>query len=167
MEYFKLFKTPISLRVNKMQVLKTYYALSQEAHPDKHVHSDKSMQQDATTKSAMINEAKKVLDSPDLRLEYILKESGVILPDEKYQLSPLFLAEMMDINEAIMEVKISENEAELNRLKERISTEIENAFEPVKDLFEMEELVLNEPNLKRLKEYYYQHKYLKRIMDSN
>ena len=167
MEYFKLFNLPVSLYVNKTEVLKTYYALSQEAHPDKHVHAAQTMQQDATAKSAMINEAKKILDNAELRLEYILKESGAMLPDEKYQLSPLFLAEMMDLNETIMDLKLSENIEELNRVKERISSEIHNAFEPVKCLFEMKELELNDSNLKKLKEYYYQHKYLKRIMDTD
>lgn len=167
MEYFKLFNLPVSLKVDKMQVLKTYYTLSQASHPDKHIGSTHLSQLDATDMSSKVNEAKRILDNSHLRLEYILKQTGQIQDDEKYTLSPMFLAEMMELNEAIMESKMEENTEMQLRLKARIENEIEQAYLPVKPFFESEELPLDAQTLLKLKEYYYQHKYLKRIADMN
>ena len=165
MEYFKLFNLPVSLKVDKMKVLKTYYSLSQESHPDRHIASTEMTQNDATAMSAKINEAKHILDNPHLRLEYILKQSGQILEEEKYKLSPMFLAEMMELNEAIMDSRMNDDAEQQMELKQRIDSEIELALQPVQHLFEAEELPVDESTLHKLKEYYYQHKYLKRIAD--
>lgn len=167
MEYFKLFNLPVSLKVDKTQVLKTYYALSQASHPDRHIGSTETTQQDATNLSANINDAKRVLDNPHLRLEYILKQTAHIVEDEKYKLSPLFLAEMMELNEAIMESKMNDDAEMQLKLKERLDSEIQQAFLPVKSFFELEELPLDDNTLLKLKEYYYQQKYLRRIADMN
>lgn len=166
MYYFELFDLPVSLKVNKTEILKRYYALSRQYHPDNFSLQDENEQQNSLSMSAKINEAKKILDDSYLRLAYILKEKGVIEPDEKYQLSPAFLGEMMDINEQLMEMN-PENTDE--RSKQQIQQEVSSIegelYNEVKEYFEMDTISLTEKDNAILKEYYFKKKYLQRILD--
>lgn len=59
MYYFELFDTPISLVVDKSALLKKYYTLSKEYHPDNFSLGNELAQEQALNMSAKINEAKK------------------------------------------------------------------------------------------------------------
>ena len=79
----------------------------------------------------------------------------MLTDDEKYQLPPDFLMEMMDLNEnatgdAVSAVTVLENEIYL----------------PVKSIIEnYQDMVTSETDLLKVKEYYYKKKYLQRILD--
>ncbi len=163
MEFFDLFEIPVSLVVDNAAITKKYYALSKEHHPDNFSLQDNEKQEAALEISAKINLAKKILSSPDKRLEYLLREKGIITADEKYQLPPDFLAEMMDINEAAMELEFEPNEAAKMQLKKQVNTLVTALFEEVKTYFEAKELELTKLDAALLKDYYYKKKYLDRI----
>ena len=79
--------------------------------------------------------------------------------EEKYELPPDFLMEVLDINEEVMDAAAPDPQL-LNRLDE-LQKEI---YEPVQDIIEnYEEAVHQEKELLRVKEYYYKKKYLDRI----
>lgn len=163
MYYFELFGIPVSLNVNKADVLKKYYQLSKEFHPDQHSMSSSSTQEKSLDMSAVINDAKKILDNPYKRLEYILKESDTIVEDEKYTLSPQFLGDMMDLNEQLMELEFEPNEHTLTAIKNELALKEQHLYEQVKSFFESNELNLDQSELALLKDFYYKRKYLQRI----
>jgi len=165
MNYFTLFGIPVSLKVEPTALQKTYYALSREHHPDNFTLSDPAAQTEAEEMSAKINEAKNVLSDPYRRLTYILKEKKIIEDDEKYTLSPMFLGEMMDINEQLMELEVEDDTSVLARLKEDILEKDAGLDKEVSSFFEQDELTLNEAEATVLKEYYYKKKYVRRIME--
>jgi molecular chaperone HscB len=165
MNYFTLFDIPVSLKVDKASLLKKYYALSKLNHPDNFTLADSDAQHESEQKTSIINAAKLVLGNSYLRLEYILKERGIIAEDEKFALSPLFLSEMMEINEEMMELEFDKNIESIATIKEK-SDVIENTiYKDVSHLFEQEELNMNSNEPELLKAYYYKKKYLLRIME--
>ncbi len=167
MDYFELFDLPVSLKVNKAEILKKYYVLSRKYHPDNFSLQDENEQQNALAMSAKINEAKKILDDSYLRLAYILKKEGITEPDEKYQLSPVFLGEMMDINEQLMEMDPENADENLKQQIRKEVASIENElYNEVKEYFDMDTISLAEKDYTILKEYYFKKKYLQRILDS-
>ena len=166
MYYFELFELPVSLIVNKAEVLKKYYQLSRQYHPDRFTLQGEDARSDSLDMSTRINEAKNILDDAGKRLAYILKEKNVIEPDEKYALSPLFLAEMMDINEQLMEMDTAEATEELKqKIRNEIAAIESELYADVKPYFEMSILDVSADDLAKLKDYYYKRKYLFRILD--
>ena len=165
MEYFELFDMPISLVVDNKAVTKKYYALSKQYHPDNFSLDDSDRQEEALEISAKINQAKKVLSNAHKRLEYILKEKSIIEEGEKYQLPPMFLGEMMEINESLMELEFDPNPVTKEKISNEVSTQTNTLFKEVKAFFDAEELFLNEANTALLKDYYYKKKYLDRIAE--
>jgi len=165
MEYFELYELPISLKVNKAAITKKYYALSKEFHPDNFSLSNASKQSEALEKTSQINLARKVLSNADKRLAYLLKENGIIEEDEKYQLPPKFLGEIMEINESLMELQFEPNPATKEKIKNEVDGVLENLYKEVSSKFEAEELQLDVKSSALLKDYYYKKKYLDRIKE--
>ena len=155
MNYFELFDIPVSLTVDKSMLANKYFELQKKYHPDFFTQSDNDEQADALEKSSEINKALKVLQKKDSTIQYVLKLKGLLTDDEKYQLPPDFLMEMMDLNEnatgdAVSAVTVLENEIYL----------------PVKSIIEnYQDMVTSETDLLKVKEYYYKKKYLQRILD--
>ncbi len=163
MDYFELFDLPVSLLVDAKAVTKKYYELSKKYHPDKFSLHDVAKQDEALEMSAKINKAKKTLSNPHARLAYLLKEKGIVVAEEKYQLPPMFLGEMMDINEALMELEFDPNPEAKKKINQEVAEKTATLFEEVKRFFEANTLEINEVNRVSLKDYYYKKKYLERI----
>ena len=165
MDYFELFDLPVSLIVDAKVLTKKYYALSKLYHPDNFSLDNAAKQAEALEMSAQINQAKKTLSNADKRLAYILKEKGIVVSDEKYQLSPDFLGNMMDINEALMELQFDANPTIKEMLIVQIDKESAELKDAVKPHFEAEKLAITDENTALLKDYYYKKKYLDRIKE--
>jgi molecular chaperone HscB len=164
MYYFELFELPVSLKADKASVLKKYYLLSRQFHPDKFSLQPAEAQDKALQISTEINQAKNMLDDPYLRLAYILKEKQLISENEKYALPALFLGEMMDINEKIMDLEL-ESAADREQLKAEIDAVKADLYGEVKTYFEMDELAADPEDFAKLKDYYYKLKYVNRIVE--
>lgn len=165
MYYFDLYQIPISLKIDKSLLTRKYYQLSKEYHPDNFSLADADAQTDSLDMSAKINSAKTVLENADKRLEYILKEKGIIVENEKYNLSPSFLGEMMDINEQLMELEFEKNDEILSSIKSELQSKMDELFDSVESFFVMPELNLSSEEWNLLKDYYYKKKYINRIQE--
>jgi molecular chaperone HscB len=97
MNYFELFDLPISLSIDKADLRRRYYARSRAVHPDLQVEQEEQA-------AAITNEAYRVLSDDDARLRHLLSLHHVHTMENE-QLPPDFLMEMMEINEAIMEIE--------------------------------------------------------------
>lgn len=163
MDFFKLFELPISLKVDKEIILKKYYLLCKQYHPDN--FSNLQKQEQSLKMTAHINEAKNVLEDSYKRLAYLLTKEKIITTEEKYQLPAQFLNEMMEINEEIMDLENESGNEKKNGINNKI-IELEKAlYLKVKNIHDQDLLILNETNSNILKEYYYKKKYIHRILE--
>lgn len=155
MNYFELFDIPVSLTVDKTLLAKKYFELQKKYHPDFFTQSDTDEQANALEKSSDINKALKVLQKKESTIQYVLKLKGLLTEDEKYQLPPDFLMEVMDLNENLADHEDS------------IITALENEiYVPVQSIIEnYQDTITSEADLLKVKEYYYKKKYLQRILD--
>ncbi len=159
--YFEIFNIPISLRVNKDQLTKRYFELSRKYHPDYFANENESAQFEALENSAQLNKAYKTFQQPGETIKYLLKLKGLLEEEEKYELPPAFLMEIMDINEQLMDQEGPEEKAGLALAINDLEKEI---YEPVKEIVEnYNEDLHSEKELLQVKEYYYKKKYLDRI----
>jgi molecular chaperone HscB len=160
MNYFELFEIPIKLKVDKGALTGTYFRLSKKYHPDYHVYSQHAEQQNALEKSALLNKAWKTFSDADETIKYVLQIKNLLQEEEKYELPPDFLMEVMEINEQLME-----QDAVLKpMLKKRVEELQEEIYKPVKLIVETyRENTHSNEDLFQVKEYYYKKKYLDRI----
>lgn len=161
MNYFELFGIPVQLKVNTTELSKKFFELSRKYHPDHFVNSDETAQAEALERSALLNKAWKTFQNPDATIKYVLQEKGLLEEEEKYELPPVFLMEVLDINEQIME---TDEATERDKLSSVISQLSSGIYEPVKEIVEnYKGDSTTEKELLQVKEYYYKKKYLDRI----
>lgn len=162
MNYFEIFGIPIQLKVDKNELPKKFFELSKKFHPDFYANTTPSEQNRALEITANLNKAFKTFQSPDETIKYVLHLKELIEEEEKYQLPPDFLMEVLEINEKLMDAR-DEPELKLN-LQSAIDNLTSEIYEPVKETVEhYQEGVTTEKELLQVKEYYYKKKYLQRI----
>lgn len=159
MNYFELFGLPQAPSVNKSLLAKKYFELQKENHPDFFTQGTEAEREDALEQSAAINKAFGIFQQEEKTIEYFLQMIGLVETDEKYNLPPDFLMEMMEINEALTE---EDGEGVIKRVNDLETALFEN-IKPV--ISNYNAATTSEDDLLKLKEYYYKKKYLKRILD--
>ena len=161
MKYFELFEIPVQLRVSEEGLHRRYIELSRKYHPDYFISQPEDMQAEALEKSAMLNKAYKTFKNPDETIKYVLREKQLMEEEEKYELPPDFLMEVLEINESLMDADGADGKEAITKRIDAIAKEI---YAPVSSIIEgYSEGVTTEEDLLRVKEYYYKKKYLDRI----
>ncbi|MGG9964494.1 Fe-S protein assembly co-chaperone HscB [Ferruginibacter sp. SUN106] len=155
MNYFELFEIPVSLQVDKNILSKKYVALQKKYHPDFFTQETEYEQADALEKSSQVNKALKIFKSSDETIKYVLQLKGLLEEEEKYQLPPDFLMEVMELNEELS----TDSTEQINKLE----AEIYQPVKPIIDHFNNDTTTTED--LLKVKEYYYKKKYLQRILD--
>jgi molecular chaperone HscB len=155
MYYFKLFEIPVAIKFDRGILSRKYFELQKLSHPDFFTLATEAEQQEMLEKSSQINKALKVLKNEDATLEYILLEKGILLPDEKFQLPPNFLMEVMELNEYF----------DANT-PEKIKAFEQSIFEDVAPIINnYDNELITEAHLLQLKTYHFKKKYLQRILE--
>ena len=169
MNYFDLYELPVSFNPDQQVIKQKFYALSKTYHPDFYINESQEKQDEVLELSTLNNKAFQVLKDEQKRLHYILELKGQLIEGENYSLPQDFLMEMMDVNEAIMDLELDAEEAKLNALVNQIS-EIENALsndlKALTSSFDTRNSIDQENSLKAIKDIYYRSKYLWRIKES-
>lgn len=162
MNYFELYNIPITLQPSQALVKEKFYELSRKYHPDFHGGASQEEQGEMLEKSSMVNMAYKVFIHPDETIKYVLQLKGLLEEEEKYQLAPDFLMEVLELNEQAMDVS---EQADADRLTETIHQFQKQIYEPVETIVaSYQEGITTEKELLQVKEYYYRKKYLDRIL---
>lgn len=159
MNYFELFGLPQAPSIDRSLLAKKYFELQKASHPDFFTQGTEAEKERAEEQSASINKAFNIFQHEEKTIEYFLQTLNLIEPDEKYQLPPAFLMEMMELNEALTE----EGEESVLKNVEAFENDLYNEIRPV--LIHYDPANTTKEDLVKLKEYYYKKKYLKRILD--
>jgi molecular chaperone HscB len=158
MNYFDLFGFPVAPVINTTLVAKKYFELQRAHHPDFFTQANEAEKEAALEQSANINKAFAVFQDQEKTLEYFLQLQEVIVTDEKYQLPPDFLMEMMELNESLLSKTPEAAADEIAAMEAQLYNEIA-------PILNDSALYGDAGSLQQLKAYYYQKKYLKRILD--
>jgi molecular chaperone HscB len=159
--YFDLFEIPVQLIVKKEGLSAKFFSLSRKYHPDYYVNDTEEAKAEALEKSAMLNKAYKTFQDAGATIKYVLQEKGLLEEEEKFELPPEFLMEVMEINEAVMD---ADNDADKEKLLTQI-LKLENVtLSTVEAIINnYQEDTTTTEQLLQVKEYYYKKKYIERI----
>ena len=162
MNYFELFGLPIGFQVDTNKLRAAFMDIQRASHPDKFAQSNSYEQDEALERSALANKGFSLLNNKDQIMPYVLELKGIIDLDEKYALSPAFLMEMMELNEAWME---ADDETAKQSILSQIKAIQDEILEPIKGYLEMDQIdSISQEAMLQIKEYYYKKKYLDRIL---
>lgn len=159
MNYFQLFDIAPTFFPDAKFLRTKFLELSRQHHPDYFVHADPDAQQDALEQTAQVNKAYKTLTHPGRVAEYLLQQRGLIQADEKYNLPPDFLMEMMELNEA------AESGINMNEAIDAMEAELDEAVQPIMKNFN--DQTTDNKELEPVKEWWYKKKYLQRLKDQS
>ena len=164
MNYFEILNIEPAFLIDEDLLRKNFYARSMEFHPDRYSLGSEEEQMHALQMSSQINEAFKVLSERESRIKHVLEINGIEFADTNEFVPQEFLAELMDINELIMDYKLDPDQS----LKDNIITQIDslnsdllNAVSDILENFEFQKA--DKKQLELVKDYYLKSKYLKRI----
>jgi len=165
--YFELYDIPVSFAPDAAVVKKKFYELSRKYHPDRYTLAGADEQAEALRMAALNNDAYKTLQSTDATMAYILKINELLEDEEKYNLPPDFLMEMMDLNESISEYEMDpENETYKNDAHNMMNAQMEAWTADVAPLLQQYEAGnTSKELLLQVKDYYFRKKYLLRILE--
>lgn len=163
--YFELYDLEVTFRPDKDLVKKKYYELSRKYHPDRFTLASVDEQAEALKMSSLNNEAFKTLKNNDATMAYVLKLNNLLEEEEKYNLPPDFLMEMMDLNEQVSELEMDgDDENTKKQAQEALDVQLELWQKQVNPLIQrFEDGDTCEELLKQIKDFYFRKKYLLRI----
>jgi len=167
--YFELYELPLTFQVDEVKLKKKFYELSKRFHPDFYVNESEEKQAEILELSTLNNKAYQILSDPLKRIEYVLSLHDMLAEGDKYVLPQDFLMDMMDVNEALMEMEFDHDEMKLAELSTQIDEMELSLFDELKrntDEFDQKEGADSESILLKIKDIWYRQKYLMRIRES-
>ena len=164
MNYFEVFGIPVSFKPDLLKLKKKYFELSFLNHPDQNQSKDDLDQEEFLVQSSDLNKAYNTLKDENKRFEYILKLHKLMPEEGKAQIPQIFLMEMMDINEEIMELEFEPEIERINNLAKQtdlIESELYNEIDSIISDYSQQDI--SAESLQKLVEFYLKKKYLLRI----
>jgi molecular chaperone HscB len=166
MNHFEFYEIPVSFNPDMGDLKQRYLKYSKLFHPDFHTLESEEKQAQILEKSTQNNQAYQVLSDFDLRLKYVLELHGM-LDEGKNELPQEFLLEMMDINEAIMELEFDFEESVFDRTLQNVEA-LENAMmaevRPILEAYSEGNMTNKE--LEPVKDFFLKRRYLWRIKEN-
>jgi molecular chaperone HscB len=136
MNYFEFYNIPISFNVDAAALKKTFYSYSKKYHPDFFTMESDEEQAKILELSTLNTQAYKTLSDSERRMKYVLELTGTMGPEGQNKLPQDFLSDMMDINEAIMELEFDADEEAIERVKKEVQVIDNQLIEAIKPVLE-------------------------------
>jgi molecular chaperone HscB len=167
MNYFEFYGIPLSFKVDESALKKTFYANSRKYHPDFHTLENAEKQAEILELSTFNTQAYKTLSDFDKRMKYILYMKGVMAEEGKNKLPDDFLMDMMDINEALMELEFDFDKNVYIKILNDIQNIENQIFNEIKETLETYNENTTPPHkLEEIKNFYLKKRYLLRIREN-
>lgn len=164
--YFELYNLPQGFSPAPAAVKAKYYELSRKYHPDRFAQADEATRDEAIKMASLNNQAYKTLTDADLLMAYVLQLNGVMTSDEKYQLPPEFLMEMMDLNELVSDLEDNPTDAGLAlQANTALASQLAEWDNECSELIAQYERQPDHITLLQIKDMYFRRKYLLRIKE--
>lgn len=165
MNYFDFYDLPVSFVLDEGDLRRKFLQKSKQYHPDFYTLDTPEKQEEILALSTKNNEAYKVLSNEDKRLQYILEQKGLLGDAANNKMSPAFLMEMMEVNEAVMELQFDFDAVAYQKIVQKVAKEEQQLQEQVQPLLENYDDSASDSteSLRKILDYHLQKRYLRRL----
>jgi len=132
--YFDFFGLPHKLNLDHQDLEARFYALSRQWHPDRFARGTAEQRRISEEATATLNDGYRTLKEPISRAEYLLKEYGFDIGEQKSNhVPPELLEEVFELNMALEEIEASRPQLEEARkrflgMREDLDRELAGQF---------------------------------------
>ena len=111
-DYYGLLAFPRKLNVPEEQLQSRFYELSRRLHPDLFTRKSETEKRYALEASSILNDAYRTLRDPVKRANYVLKQEGFDIGEQRSKdVPPELLEEVFELNMALEEMKSGDESA--------------------------------------------------------
>ncbi len=167
MNYFDFFNLPVSFFLDEEDLKRRFYQNSKRFHPDFFTLDSPEKQSEILELSTLNNQAYRTLSDFDKRMEYILQLKGIFAEEGKNQIPQDFLVEMMDVNEALMELEFDFDPVVFENARKNVQNMETELLETIRPTLEnyRHETATNE-ELTAVRDYFFKKRYLLRFFQN-
>lgn len=167
MNYFAFFNLPVAFQVDEAALKRAFLLNSKKFHPDFHTLADDAQQAEMLELSSLNNEAYKTLADPDRRMRHVLELKNLLAEEGENKLPQDFLMDMMDINEAIMELEFEPDPERLAQVKNEVQQLENQLFESVRPTLEnWRDGRGDDSELQAVRDFFFKKRYLLRVLEN-
>jgi molecular chaperone HscB len=137
-DFFQFFGLERKLRIDVQLLQKRFYELSKQWHPDRFGRKSAEEQAEALEATSILNDGYRTLKDPVKRAEYLLKEQGFPIGEQRSKdVPPELLEEVFELNMMLEELKGGDEEARgqlegaranFNGLQTAVDEQLESLF---------------------------------------
>jgi molecular chaperone HscB len=105
-DYFLFFGLPKKLSIDTEDLQSRFYSMSRKLHPDRYTRATETERTYSLEATSILNDGYRVLRDPVQRAEYVLKENGFDIGEQRSKdVPPELLEEVFELNEALEELR--------------------------------------------------------------
>jgi molecular chaperone HscB len=167
MQYFDFYELPVSFLLDEGELKKRFLQKSRQYHPDFFTLETDEEQAKTLELSTLNNQAYRTLADFDLRMGYILDQKGLLAEEGKNEVPQDFLLDMMELNEALMELEFDFDPAVFENAQSQLAALEKSLLDevmPVLNTFDNTDP--NQGELKIVKDFFFKKRYLWRIQEN-
>ena len=137
-DYYALFGIPVRLSLNNDELQKRFYELSRALHPDRFMRRSETERRYSLEASSILNDAWRTLRDPVKRAEYVLRQNGFDIGEQRSNnVPPELLEEVFELNMALEEMRGGDESARPQlevarvnflRMRDEIDEQLARAF---------------------------------------
>lgn len=167
MDYFEFYDIPRSFQSDDASLRSIFLKNSKKYHPDFYTLEGDEKQAEVLEMSTLNNEAYKILSNPDKRMKYLLELEGVLSEEGQNKIPQDFLMDIMDINEAVMELEFDFDKTAYDKAIQQLESLENDLYSQVAPLLDQYQGQTDQKaSLTKIKDYYLKKRYLLRIREN-
>lgn len=138
-DYYKFFDLPRKLSLQPAELQQRFYKMSRLLHPDLYTRGPSVERQNSLEATAILNDAYRTLRDPVARAEYVLKEQGFDIGEQRTNnVPPELLEEVFELNMALEELRggdedargpLEESEKKFIAMRDEVDGQLEQLFQ--------------------------------------
>jgi molecular chaperone HscB len=167
-DYYELFGIPRSLNLSVDDLQQRYYRLSRESHPDRFMNKPASEQKQALDKSSALNDARRTLQDPIKRANYLLSMEGFDIGEQRSKdVPPELLEEVFELNMALEEMRGGDDSArpQLEQAEGNFTKMMNDLDNQLQALFEKYDNAPQRETLAEIRGVLNRRKYIQNLVD--
>ncbi|PST81802.1 Fe-S protein assembly co-chaperone HscB [Pedobacter yulinensis] len=169
-DYFRFYGFQPAFNLDAAAVKARFFELSRKYHPDFFANESPEKQDEVLQLSTLNTNAYKTLSDPARRMAYLLELKGVLAANENYVLPQAFLMDMMEVNEAIMDLQFDPDQQKAGVIRGQVAAIEKEMQEELAALTrqydETDDGAVQSGLLQAIKDLHYRLKYLVRMQEN-